>query len=450
VGVASVDAVVVGAGISGLVAARALHRAGKTVAILEARDRVGGRTCTETHHGVAVDLGGQWTGPTQTRIGKLSRELGLRTHAQHDEGAHLLELRGRVRRFRGDVPRLSLFALLDVHLAMRDLERMARQLPEGRPWEAPRAKEWDAQTLESYCREHVRTDLARGLVASAARAFLCCEPSEASLLFFLHYVRSAGGLLQLTKTRGGAQQDRFVEGAQEISERLVAPLRQALQLSSPVVEIVQDASGVSVRTDRGVLRACAVVVCVPPHLAANIAWSPRLPASREQLCRSAPMGSSIKFVARYPTAFWRARGLSGALVSDEGPVHVVFDDCGPEGAHPALVGFVLGKKARLLSAGDEAARDRAIAVELGRLFGPDAARPDALLVKDWNREAWTGGCPVSIFATGALTACGAALREPAARAFFGGTETATRWAGYMEGAVESGERAAREALAVLR
>jgi monoamine oxidase len=204
-----------------------------------------------------------------------------------------------------------------------------------------------------------------------------------------------------------------------------------------------------VHGDKGEWRARRVVCAIPPVLAQRIDWRPALPAARDQLMQRTPMGATVKCVALYSRAFWREAGMAGEAVSTRGPVTAVFDNGPRDGTTPSLLAFVVGRAARGWAAFSEEERRRTVLDAFARYFGPQAGQPVGYVEKDWQTEVWTRGCPVGATAPGALAAFGHILREPVGRVHWAGTETATEWTGYMEGAVQSGERVSREVLSGL-
>jgi monoamine oxidase len=441
------DVIVVGAGLAGLVAARQLVAARREVLVLEARDRVGGRTVNASiGAGKVVEMGGEWVGPTQDRLLALAQDLRIETFPTFYEGRNLLELGGKIRRYKGTIPRLAPHVLFDVNRARRKLGKAAGRVPADAPWSAPKATELDSQTLATWVRKTARTKKARKLLEIATGTVMGTGTAELSLLWMLSYVSSAGSFDALIDTEGGAQQDRFVGGSQLISRRLAEELGEGVVLSSPVRRVSQDSAGLEVDADGLTARAQRVIVAVPPPLAARISFAPSLGGRRDQLTQRMAHGALTKCAAVYPEPFWRAEGLTGQAVTDRGPVSTTFDNSPPEGSPGVLLGFIAGAEAIRHARRSEAERRRIVLDGFTRLFGPEAEKPGIYLETAWAEEEWSRGGPVCSFAPGALAQYGEALRQPAGRVHWAGAETATVWCGYMEGAVRSGERAAEEVL----
>lgn len=464
------DVAIVGAGLAGLTAAREIVAAGLRPMVIEARDRVGGRLLSEEiGDGKVVELGGQWIGPTQERIAALAAELGVETFPTYDEGRHLIEISGKVASFSDaltdtrvglvrDLSRaISPLALVDLEQARARLDRMARQVPLEEPWLAPKAQDWDGQTFATWIRRNTRTTAARNLFELATEAVWAAEPADVSLLHVLFYTRSGGGFNSLIGTGGGAQQDRFHGGSQTIALRMAERLGfERLRLDAPVRAIEHGERGVTLHSQAEpgpegglVVSARRAIVAIPPTLAGRIAYYPPLPALRDQLTQRMPQGTVIKTMAIYEHPFWREEGLSGQAISGSGPARVVFDSSPPDGSPGALLGFLEGRLARQWGGRPAAERREAILAGHARLFGERAARPERFVERIWAEEEWTRGCYGCLMPTGGWTEYGRALRRPVGRLHWAGAETATVWNGYMDGAVQSGERAALEVLSAL-
>lgn len=437
------DVVVVGAGLAGLSAAWELRRAGVSAIVLEARDRVGGRTWTVPGpDGTFIDHGGQWVGPTQERILALAAEMGVETFPTHGlEGERFVSIGGRD----------DLTAEV-VAGAVAQLETMAAELPRDAPWEGPRAREWDAQTFQTWLLGHVGDPAGRALLRAVVKAVFTSEADELSLLHVLAYMRSAGSLMLLTQVEGAAQERRFVGGAQTVSERVAERLGpEVVRLGAPVRRLVQpEEGGVAVEADGvGTVRARRAIVAVPMPLMDRIAYQPRLPGHRSQLhCRMAT-GATIKLHCVYPEPFWRATGHTGRGIADDRWVSVIFDNGCPGSERGVLVGFVEADAARRFARLSPAERRAAAIADLVDVFGEQAAEPIAYFEQDWREEEWTRGCFGGNFGPGGWTRYGAALREPFGRVHWAGAECSPIWMNYMDGAVRSGERAAADVVAAL-
>jgi monoamine oxidase len=447
---ATTDVVVVGAGLAGLVAARDLVAAGAEVVVLEARDRVGGRTLTlPAADGTPIDHGGQWIGPTQDRIAAVAASVGVTTFPSWDRGLHTEFRDGRAHRVDGRLAASDPGAAVAMGLAVRELDAMAATVPPEAPWDADQALAWDSQTVESWLQASVGAEGARTWLRTAMRSTLAAEAGELSLLHTLFFIRSAGSFARLVDTAGGAQERRFHQGAQAVSIRLAEALGERVVLGAPASVVRHDHRGVVVEADGRAVAAQRAILAIPPALAGRLSYRPALPGWRGQLTQRVPMGSVVKVHALYEEPFWRHEGLSGLAVSHGGPVEVVYDNS-PEGGSPGvLVGFVEGQHARGWTRRSPADRRAAVLASLVGFFGEAAGQPRELLEQSWADEEYSGGCFAGYFPPGVWTSYGPALREPVGRLHWAGTETATVWNSYMDGAVRSGERAATEVLAAL-
>lgn len=449
---ANVDVIVVGAGVAGLVTADRVRAAGRSVVVLEARDRVGGRTLTEPVPGVdglVVDSGAAWVAPDHHLLRAELERFGLETTPQAGPGDALASLRGKTRRFAEAGRPLDPVTTADVAQAMVRFGAAAEHVDLAAPWRGHHAARYDAQTFESWIRRTCVTPKGRDYFRLVCEAVLATEPQNVSLLHMLFYARSGGGLLHLVTTGGGAQDARVVGGMQQVSERLADGLGMWVRLQEPVTTIVHDADGVSVHSESGATTAHRVVVTVPPALASSIEYLPGLPHERTQLVQRMPHGSVVKCHAVYSRPFWHDLALSGEIVSDEGPSKVVFDTTPPGSKHGVLTVLVEGEDALRLGVRGPARARTEVLRGLAEHLGPRAMDPVAFVSRDWTAEEWTRGCYGAHLPPGAWTQVGSALRAPVGRIHWAGTETAERWCGYVDGAIASGERAAAEVLAVL-
>jgi monoamine oxidase len=448
----AVDAVVVGAGLAGLVAARDIAAAGHEVLVAEARDRVGGRVLNAALPGTdgeVVEAGGQWVGPGQDRIAGLIRELGLATFPTYDEGDKLAELKGARTRYAGRIPRFSPAVLVDIGQSQLRLDRAARRVPLDAPWSAPGAARLDGQTFATWLGRRAATASGQAFWRLITEAVWAAEPEDMSALWAHFYIHSGGGVDSLIGTSGGAQAERVAGGSQRIAIELSARLGGAVVTGAPVREVAWDGEGVLVGVGGRQIRARRCVLAVPPPLAARVRFDPALPAGRDQLTQRMPMGWTIKVNVIYDEPFWRANGLSGQANSDARPLGTVFDNTPPAGRPGVLVGFFEGGHAQAAARLDQKERRDLVLTDLAGYFGPGARKAAGYLELDWAAEEYSRGCYGAFAAPGTLTRYGRLLRQPVGPLHWAGAETATRWAGYMDGAAESGQRAAAEVIAAL-
>ncbi|MFD6161743.1 flavin monoamine oxidase family protein [Nocardia sp. NPDC060256] len=442
------DVVVVGAGYAGLAAARALRAAGREIVVLEAAGRVGGRAQTDRiADDWAVDLGAQWISGGHTRFAALAEEYGAETYAAPSDGANLL-VEGAVRRpFAGARPPLPPLVLVVLAQAMWRIERLAARIDLARPWTTPGADRLDSMTAATWLRRNLPERRARHLAEVMIGEELCVDVGSVSMLALLTTIRAAGGVdsgvTAETITR------LFVDGADGPARSIAAELADVLRLHTPVTAIQQAAEGLSVRGEFGEVRAAQVIVALPPALAGRIAYDPPLPAARDHLTQRMPMGSVLKAFAVYERPFWRDDRLTGQALNLHDPVPVTFDATRPGG--PGVLGaLVPGRAAHRLAALSAGERRTMIVGSLVRAFGYQARDPIDWREKVWADDPYTRGGYGAFFPPGVLTTIGSALRQPIGAIHWAGSETATEWAGYLEGAVRSGERAAAEVLSAHR
>jgi len=452
------DVVVVGAGFAGLTAALKLVEAGRSVIVLEARGRVGGRALNYPIGGGEIsERGATFVGPTQDHILALAKQFGVGKFPTYDDGDNVYVNSMGSRSTYSDTGPLGTappdpLILPDLTQVVLRLDQMSTEVPVDAPWEASQATDWDQQTLETWIRANSATPQFRDLVPVATRPIFGAEPRELSLLFVLFYIAASGdeqnpGTFERNfNTRNGAQMWRFVGGSQLLALKIARKLGQRVVLSSPVERIVQHTGGVTVYSGALAVQAKRAIVAIPPTLAGRIEYDPKLPAARDQLTQRLPQGTLIKVTAVYERPFWRDAGLNGTAVSYAGPANVTFDDSPRDGSKGVIFGFVGGDEARRFSGMSAADRKAAVLANFTTYFGSKAAHPRSYFETNWTREEWTRGCPVAIPGPGTLLAYGPALRKPVQRIHWAGTETSTYWNGYMDGAVRSAKRAAREVL----
>jgi monoamine oxidase len=440
------DVCVVGAGYAGLSAASALHQGGKSVVVLEARDRVGGRIWTQhLSDGTAVDRGGAWLAPKHDAAFGLARDYGVPTYKTWVKGAHLLVDGDRMLRYRGLIPKISPRAVLTIALTQARLDWTSKRIPIDAPWTAKRATEWDTRSVAWWFeRCGIRTPLARDLFDMAVRGLFTGSLDETSYLHLLFLVRAHGSINTLFSIKGGSQENMIEGGAGLIAQRMAHSLGDAVRLAEPVRAVTQRQDRVEVAATGVVVTARHAVVCVPPALALEIAFDPALPEDRRTLYTSAVAGPESKTLVVYGTPFWRAAGFSGQSAQPGSAAEVTLDASPASGTPGVLASFTFGRVAERVGALDATDRRRAVLGALAARFGPSAASPVEYIETAWWTDPWTRGCSMAHFPPGILTRYGPLLREPCGRVHWAGTETSTRSHGAIDGAVRSGQRAAAE------
>ncbi|EGC31688.1 flavin-containing amine oxidase [Dictyostelium purpureum] len=440
------DVIVVGGGLAGLNAAYEFKKSGLNVLVLEARDRFGGRTESIKVDEYWFDLGGQWMGGTHKYLKQLCDELGVKSFPQYDEGKHVLEINGKKVYYSGNISTLNKgYDLEGLNETIQKIDELASELNPEAPHAHQKSREYDHLTVSEWLDRNTKGIDAKSIINWFCRVCVAAEPSEVSFLYFLHFIRTAGSYSLLADIHGGAQQDRLIGGSQQISEGLAKKLgSSSFALNSPVRAISQDANQCSVRTDLTTYRAKYVVVAIPPTLAGRIDYKPPMPAKRDELTQRMPMGSVIKTIVIYDEPFWRKEGYSAEAISDQGPIFICYDDSSHDDKKTAIVGFIAASAAKDWAEKSPEERKQAVLECYARWWGPKALKPRYFLEKSWKEEEYSRGCYVGYTSPGILGQCGEALRKPVGRIHWAGTETASAWVGYMEGALESGFRVSKE------
>lgn len=457
----SVDVAIIGAGLAGLTAAKDLLAGRKTIVILEARSRVGGKILNATlKNGDIAEVGAEFVGPTQDRVLALISELGLKTFDVYNEGNHILHRNGNTKlyipsKWTQGAPPVSILSLIQTGIAQVRLDSWAAQIDVSAPWAHPKAKEWDSTTFAQWLKTWGFLGDSKFLFDVFSKSIFGAETHELSLLYVLTYIAAAGNekckgdVNRLISTKGGAQESRVEGGTGAITEQLAERIgKENIMLDAAVSSITKESDGsYSIVSKAGTVKAKKVVMALAPPLMQNITFSPPLPEARQKLNELMKMGAYGKGIAIYDTPFWRIDLNSNAqLASNQGHVRLTYDNSPDNASFGALLGFTVGDDMRDLDTKSEAEAQEIIVSDLTRYFGEKAENVKEFMLQRWDLEEFSKGGPVAFSGPNVLQQYGHALREVVDGIHFAGTETAEHWVGYMDGAVRSGERAAKEIL----
>ncbi|CAD6893742.1 unnamed protein product [Tilletia laevis] len=463
---ATVDTIIIGGGFSGLQTAKTLAAAGKSYLILEARNRTGGRVKNaQLPVGGYTEVGGEFFGPTQDYAIDLAKELGVALFPVYSKGDTIYYLDGQRTRspstgiFGLVVPATDPISLFQLASVQSDLDDMANTIKDvQQPWKSPKAAEWDKKSLGAWFNERGLTSDAMALLKSAIHSTFSAEPSDLSLLYVIAYIASAGDAKnpgtfeRLTSIQDGAQMYRVVGGTEILATKLADKLgNKNIVYNSPVKTVKKTSNGqYSVILRNGTAFASkSVVIAMSPPLAGRINYEPSLPAQRTQLCQRMVMGTVGKAISTYKTPFWRKQGLSGQVVSGTGTTRGVYDQSLSDNSVYALLSFIEADEMKRLNDAPVSQITSEVSKDLVNYFGPQAANVTSWTVFRWAHEEFSLGGYAAVAAPGILTQFGAALSAPVGNIFFAGTESADYWVGYIDGALRSGERAAKQAIASL-
>lgn len=451
-----VDVVVVGAGLSGLAAAKALQEGGKTVAVVEARDRIGGRVVNkQLRNGGVTELGAAFVGPTQDDVLALIEELGLRTLDEYNDGSNLAFTSDQRYAYSSSspIPDLDSASLQAAATVIGQLDAYAASIDVARPWSHPNASDWDALTLSTWLAEQNLPPSVLALLDSAFPSLLSVDPGETSLLYAAAYIAAAGNatepgtLERLISVENGAQEKRIVGGTGLLATGLARKIGEHnIHMNSPVQAIIEQSGAYLVQSAGPSFIGKNVVVAMSPPLSSRIYYSPPVSAKRDQLTQRMFMGSLGKATAIYAKPFWRAANLTGQVTSDSGTVRTTLDVSPADGSYGAILGFLEADQVRDLDDATESEIQALVLKDYIRYLGPQAANVTEWVIQRWDNEVFSRGGPVAVAGPGTLSRYGPALREPSGGIHWAGTESSDFWVGYMSGALRAGKRAAKEIL----
>ena len=454
-----VDVIVVGAGLSGLTAARDLLAANKSVVVLEGRNRVGGKVYNHPlKNGGVTEVGAEFVGPTQDKVLQMIKDLGLKTFDTYAQGDSVL-WRNDTRLVYtpdpelGGAPPLDSDSLVQIATTQAQLNAWAAEVNTNAPWSHAQAKEWDSQTFAQFLDKAAPLPDAKFVLTTACKAIFAAEPRELSLLYVIAYIASAGNettkgdLGRLIAVQGGAQQQRVVGGTGLIPQRLATRVGlKHIKLNAAVTSVTATEKGYKVVSRAGTFYAQNVVLAMAPPLLRTMKFTPALPGARTTLNTKMFMPALGKGIGIYKTPFWRspAANLSAQAISDRGASRVTFDSTPEDSAFGAILGFILGDDMRAVDVLSPAQAQKHVVADFTRYFGAKAKDVAEFVLFRWDLEEFSRGGPTAAAPPGVLSVAGPALRESAGGIHFAGTETSEFWTGYMDGAIRSGERVAKE------
>ncbi|AQX79285.1 putrescine oxidase [Plantibacter flavus] len=442
------DVVIIGAGASGLTAATKLRAAGLSVAVLEARDRVGGRLWTNHIDGAMLELGGQWVSPDQTALLATLEELGLDTYSRYREGDSVyVDAEGVRTRFTGDIFPVAESTAAEMERLITLLDELVEEVGVTEPWAHARAKEYDRISWSAWLAEQTDDVEARDNIALFIAAAMLTKPSHSfSLLQALLMAASAGSFTHLVEA-DFILDKRVVGGLQQVPIKLAEALGDDVHLSSPVRRLEWSDTGVSAEADSVTVNARYAIVAVPPNLYSRIDFQPPLPRLSHQMHQHMSLGLVIKVHAVYETPFWREDGLSATAFSPYELVHEAYDNTNHEDPRGTLVGFVSDERAdEVFKLSAEERRER-ILTSLSHYYGEQALSPVVYYESDWGSEEWTRGAYAASFDLGGLSRYGAMQSTPVGPIFWSTSDLAAEGYQHVDGAIRKGADTAEAIIA---
>lgn len=415
----SAHVIVIGAGLAGLTATRELQRAGLKVLLLEARDRVGGRVSSQVAGGLTLDLGAQFLSDAQPHVSQLVDEFRLTRVAPYRGGRRVTERR-------------AVTAQLD--RAQFDVRLIGHVL---------------AFKLGASTRSESAAAMVERMTWGRTTRSALIRQIEAELCMPLNKVSASELVMQVASMRGGlvsSEQWFLADGAQAIADGLATECEAAIRLAQPVSAISLSPDGVEVETSAGRFLGTRAIIAVPPQIYGAIGVLPHLPDGRQNVLAGWQSGCVVKTILVYEKPWWRDRGFSGISDGAVGPFDATVDASPTNGSHGVLVLFAgAGRAEEMLEHGS--AEDRVMLAKhwASRLFGDNASKIIVGKSIDWVNDPFSrGGYASRRGITSGADAPG--LFTPIRNLHFAGSETADHWRSFMDGAIQSGVRAAREAI----
>jgi putrescine oxidase len=439
------DVVIVGAGPSGLTAARELKKAGLSVAVLEARDRVGGRTWTDTIDGAMLEIGGQWVSPDQTALLALIDDLGLQTYSRYRDGESVyIGADGKRTLYTGETFPVSETTAAEMDKLTVLLDSLAAEIGAEEPWAHPKARELDTISFHHWLRQNSTDEEACNNIGLFIAGGMLTKPAHAfSALQAVLMAASAGSFSNLTD-EDFILDKRVVGGMQQVSLLQAAELGEDVVLDSPVRTInwTEDASGghrVTAVSERATVNARFVIMAVPPNLYSRVSFNPPLPRRQHQMHQHQSLGLVIKVHAVYSSPFWREDGLSGTAFGAGAIVQEVYDNTNHEDPRGTLVGFVSDEKADAMFELSAEDRRRTILESIASFLGEKALDPEVYYESDWGSEEWTRGAYAASYDLGGLHRYGKDQLKPVGPIYWSSSDLAAEGYQHVDGAVRMGQ-----------
>ncbi|KDN62076.1 putative flavin containing amine oxidoreductase [Colletotrichum sublineola] len=446
------DCVVIGAGYSGLAAARLLKDSGKHILVLEALDRVGGRAKTiPVGDGEYWDVGASFLGDQQDLMYALATEFGVPLHTTPTNGKIVLAYRGKAREYSGLIPPMRPWEVIDMGMFVRRFEKLCESVNLEKPWLTPNADELDRITVREWLMKGAWTQATIDMGNLAFETTIGQNTSCISMLHAMFFFKGVINLTSALSSENGAQKHFIQGGGQAIAKKLMDYLGDGtVHLEEPVHKISYSKSVAIIQTEQATYRTRRIISAIPPGNVLKIEFEPRLPMEKESLLQNMPMGSFTKVYATYKRPFWRERGLTGESTNPDGFVSVTFDATPPSGSPAKLMGFVASTKSREFMSFSKDKRRHVALGGFAAAFGQEALDSEDFFCHNMMEENWSFGCPMATPAPGMWSLFGEWMRKPVGAIHWAGTETSTKHYGYMEGAVFAGQRSAREVLGELK